>query len=79
MSFNDYFNDLFFQQQNYIICECNINTKDINRFIQILNYSNENEKEIKDNYELYLDKKQIDIIFEFKKEGNYIIIITFKK
>ena len=54
MSFNDYFNDLFFQQQNYIICECNINTKDINRLIQILNHSNENEKEIKDNNnELY--------------------------
>ena len=35
ISFNDYFNDVFFQQQNYIICECNINSKDINKLIQI--------------------------------------------
>ena len=79
ISFNDYFNDVFFQQQNYIICECNINSKDINKLIQILNYSKENEKEIKENYQLYLDKKQIDFSFEFKKEGNYMIEIICKK
>ena len=27
----------------------------------------------------YIDKKQIDFRFEFKKKGNYIIIIIFKK
>ena len=78
---------------NYIICEYGDIIKDkLNEPIQILNCYEEakkeysslkgknNEKEIKDNCELYLNDKKIDFCYKytFKKEGNYIIKIIFE-
>ena len=78
---------------NYINCEYHIKKNEINKPIKILNsYDNikkevkwldgvNNEKEIKDNCEIYLNDKKIDFCYEFKfpKEGKYTIKIVFLK
>ncbi len=80
-------------KNNYILCEYIIEKYKLNRPIQILNCYEEvkkeylsvkginNEKEIKDNCELYLNDKKIDFClkYKFEKEGKYIIIIIFEK
>ena len=78
---------------NFISCEYNIKKDKINKPIKILNsYENakkeekwiggiKNEKEIKDNCEIYLNDKKIDFSYEYKfpKEGKYKIKIIFMK
>ena len=70
---------------NYIICEYNIKNKGN---IQILNSyeevvrnnwfnenGNENEKEIKDNCEIYLNENKIEFCYKYELEGKNIIKI----
>ena len=76
---------------NYIICEYNIKKEKINEPIQIINSYEEakrqyreyikgieNEKEIKENCEIYLNNKSIDFCYKYKltKEKNEIKIIS---
>ena len=77
-----------------IICEYNINQYELNKEIQILNYFEEakkiylenlpginNEKEIKENCELYINDNKINFCnkYKFIKEGKNIIKIKCKK
>ena len=78
-------------EKNLIICEIEIKKDKVNEFIQILNCYDEtkkddhfligveNEKEIKDKCELFLDNNQIDFCFKYKflSEGKYKIQIIF--
>ena len=75
---------------NYIISEYNIKKDEINKPIKILNSYEEEEKknnginiekEIQNNYEIYLNGKKVDFCYEYKfpKEGKYIIKIKFIK
>ena len=65
--------------QNYIICEYEIKKEDINKEIKILNSHDEvfredkknyigsnNEKEIKDKSEIYINEKKIDFCYKYK-------------
>ena len=75
---------------NFIICEYNIT--ELNKPIQILNcyeeankehswlYGINNENEIRNNCEIYVNDNKIDFTFkyEFSKKGNNKIIIKFK-
>ncbi len=81
------------ENNNYIICEYQIKNENVNKPIQILNSfeeckrenpfikGDENEKEIIENCELYLNNKKIDFCYKynFVKEGKYIIKISFKQ
>ena len=68
-----------FNIQNYIICEYEIKKEDINKEIKILNSHDEvcredkknyigsnNEKEIKDKSEIYINEKKIDFCYKYK-------------
>ena len=59
------------------ILNCYEEAKKDNSWIEGIN----NEKEIKENCELYLNGKKIDFCYKYKfdKEGKYIIKIMFKK
>ena len=65
--------------QNYIICEYEIKKEDTNKEIKILNSHDEvcredkknyigsnNEKEIKDKSEIYINEKKIDFCYKYK-------------
>ena len=65
--------------QNYIICKYEIKKEDINKEIKILNSHDEvcredkknyigsnNEKEIKDKSEIYINEKKIDFCYKYK-------------
>ena len=81
-------------KNNFIICHYEIPKEKINYPIQILNCfeqvqknhpENElidgfNEKEIRDNCEIFIDNKKIkfDFIYKFPKEGHYTITIQCK-
>ena len=83
------------RNNNYIICKYEIKENKLNKPIQILNSyenvikknswyqnkGNENDKEIKDNCELYLDGNKISFTYQyiFKKQGKYTIKMVFKK
>ena len=81
-------------QENYLICEYNINQNDLENPNYIIksyeeikrkeNYwtiGNNNEKEIIDNTEIYVNDEKIDFCFEYKfpKIGKYTIKFMFKK
>ena len=80
-------------EDNFLICEYEISEKELKNPIQILNCYEQiknrdssfkgidNEKELKENCELYLNDEKIDFSFEiqFKKVGNNIIKIKCKK
>ena len=72
------------ENNNYFISEYKIKKEEINKSIKILNSFEEggkkNKKEIKNNYEIYINNKKIDFSYEYKfpKEGKYIIKIIFK-
>ena len=67
---------LLYNKNNYIICEYDIRKDKLNQPIQILNCYEEvkkedswlkgitNEKEIKENCELYLNDKKIDFCYK---------------
>ena len=85
--------NLLKNKKNDIICEYNIKNEDLNKPIQILNCYEEakkgnsdlkginNEKEIKNNCELYLNDKKIDFCYKhkFEEKRKYIIKIKFEK
>ena len=80
-------------EENFLICEYEISEKELKNPIQILNCYEQikirdssfngidNENELKENCELYLNDEKINFAFEikFKKEGNNIIKIKCKK
>ena len=80
-------------KENFIIGEYDINKSNLNEEIQILNCFEEakkkvswltginNEKELIENCELYLNDKKIDFCFKYKfpKEGKYKIKMIFKR
>ena len=82
--------NLLKNKNNNIICEYNIKNDELNKQIQILNCYEEakkinkylkginNEKEIKDNCELYLNEKIIDFCYKYKFEKLFIKIIFQK-
>ena len=78
IDFNTIDLNLLKNKNNNIICEYNIKNDELNKQIQILNCYEEakksnkylkginNEKEIKDNCELYLNEKIIDFRYKYK-------------
>ena len=84
-------NNIIEFKDNYIIGEFNIDSSNINRDIRIINTFEEcnknscwgikNEKEIKENIEIYINNEKIDFsyYYKFKKEGKYQIKYNFKK
>ena len=60
---------------------CIYEIKKYNQEIQVLNYSNENEKEIKENVIFFLDNKKINFSFKktFQNIGFYNLKIKLKK
>ena len=69
------------KQGNYIIAIYEIKKNKLNNKIKILNYSNENKKDIEESCEIYLDDKKINFCFNycFEKEGKYSIKFIFNK
>ena len=66
---------------NYIICEHVIKNNNLKVQTQILNYTKENQNEIKNYCDIYINNKKIDfsVTHIFEKEGNYTVKIRFKK
>ena len=75
-----------FNIKNEIICEYNIKNKGniriLNSYEEVVRNNNyfkgkgiENEKEIKDNCEIYLNENKIDFSYKYDLEGNNIIKI----
>ena len=60
ISWEEYFNHPFFELNNYILCEDNINKEDLNKDTQILNYLNE---ELKERIINVYKKKEKQIIY----------------
>ena len=74
---------------NYIICEYNIKNKNniqiLNSYEEVVRNNNyykgkgiENEKEIKDNCEIYLNENKINFNYKYELEGKNIIKIISK-
>ena len=67
---------------NYIVCKYEIQKEKINEEIQIINFDEDNKKEIEEKCIIFINKKKKKI-FSFKhkldKEGENEIIILFKK
>ena len=52
----------------------------LNKEIKIIDFNNNPQKEdIKNNCEIYLNNQQINSPYKFEKEGEYNIILNFKK
>ena len=75
---------------NHILCEYTIKEENLKSPVQIINYfdnekkylyGKENQKEIKELCELYLNGNKIDFTFKYKfdKEGKYRIKVVCKK
>ncbi len=66
---------------NYIKCIYDINESNKNKEIQILNYYDENKKEIENKCEIYINKKKIDFgyRYQFSQTGKNEVIISFKE
>ena len=66
---------------NYIIGIYNIQEKDLNQQIQILNYHWNNKKEIECSCEIYMNNEKINFnyMYNFSKQGQYIFKFVFKK
>jgi surface protein len=57
-----------------------IEEEDVNKEIKIIDFNNNPQKEdIKNNCEIYLNNQQINSPYKFEKEGEYTIILNFKK
>ena len=57
-----------------------IEEEDVNKEIKIIDFNNNPQKEdIKNNCEIYLNNQQINSPYKFEKEGEYNIILNFKK
>ena len=86
-------NEQELSNNNFIICEYDIKEDNINKEIQILNCFEqalkeksylsgiENEKELRENCELYLNDEKINFCFKYKfpREGKYKIKMAFKR
>ena len=76
------------KNKNYILAEININKKNINKYIRIINTNetsyddkNVNEKEIKENCIIKINNNIIPFkyFYKFKEKGKFIIEYSFKK
>ncbi len=67
---------------NYIVCKYEIQKEKLNEEIQIINFDEDNKKEIEEKCIIFINKKKTKL-FSFKhkldKEGENEIIILFKK
>jgi hypothetical protein len=73
------------KENNFIISKYNIRAIDLNKEIQIINYSdninNSNKKELIESCEIILNSEKIKFTtkYNFKKEGEYTIKFSFFK
>ena len=86
-------NNIIESKDNYIIGVFNIDSPNINKDVRIINTFEDfkknggwpegkpNEKEIKENIEIYVNNEKINFsyYYKFKKEGKYQIKYNFKK
>ena len=67
-------------KKSFILATYEINNKDLNKKIQILNCNNTNKEELKKICDIYYEDKKIDFTFEysFNKTGNHTFKFIFK-